>query len=152
MHFEYIKMSVLISACLAGIRCRYDGGHCRHPGGEGLVERGLARPVCPEVLGGLPTPRPPSEIVGGDGDDVLDGRAKVMSERGRDVTAAFVEGARRTLAHALEWDVQDAILKERSPSCGCERIYRNGVVVPGEGVTSALLRRHKIRVRSEEEL
>lgn len=143
----------LISACLLGCECRYDGGHNRVEKIEEWLRKGEAIPVCPEQLGGLPTPRCPAEIVGGDGFDVLDGHAKVITNEGKDVTEAFIHGARQTLHMAQTAGVHMAILKERSPSCGSTTIY-NGMFSkekrPGMGVTAALLSRHGISVASEE--
>jgi len=145
---------IVISACLAGVHCRYDRGHNGIAAIEDLIRAGKALPVCPEQLGGLPTPRNPAEIVGGDGDDVLDGRARVIDNQGRDVTEAFVQGAYQALRIAQAAGARVAVLKESSPSCGSHRIY-DGTFrkqkKPGHGVTAALFRRHGIRVVSEEE-
>ncbi len=107
---------VLVSACLAGVRCRYDGGACPDPAVVDLVRRGRALPVCPEQLGGLPTPRRPAEIRGGAGADVLEGRARVVTASGADVTDAFLRGAEETLRLARLSGAEGAILKARSPS------------------------------------
>ena len=85
-------MKVIISACLLGVRCRYDGGDSRNELAIKQKETDELIPVCPEEAGGLPTPRPPAEIVGGDGEDVLNGKAKVMTVDGTDVTAAYLKG------------------------------------------------------------
>ncbi len=118
-----------------------------------MLKQGKAVLVCPEQLGGLPTPRPPAEIVGGNGADVLDGKAKVMTNDHTDVTAEFVRGAEQTLKIAQSVSAKYAVLKESSPSCGSSLIY-NGTYTktkqPGFGVTAALLRRHGIEVYSEE--
>lgn len=144
---------ILISSCLAGLATRYDGKDNYRVEFAELLRNGQAVLVCPEQLGGLPTPRPPAEIVGGNGEDVLDGRAKVMTAAGEDVTEAFVRGAEQTLLTARTVGAKAAILKESSPSCGGQRIY-NGTFSrmkqPGFGVTAALLRRHGIAVYSEE--
>jgi uncharacterized protein YbbK (DUF523 family) len=106
-------------------------------------------PVCPEESGGLPTPRPPAEIVGGDGNDVLDGTAKVMTDDGTDVTEAFLKGAHHALEAAQSNGATHVILKARSPSCGCGDIYDgtfSGTLTSGDGVTTALLKRHGIIV------
>jgi uncharacterized protein YbbK (DUF523 family) len=103
-------------------------------------------------MGGLTTPRQPSEIIGGDGDDVLDGRARVVDAEGKDVTAQFIKGAMEGLAIAKRIDVKKAIMKEKSPSCGVHRIYRNGILVSGKGVLTALLMREGIEVISNEEI
>jgi len=108
-------------------------------------------PVCPEEAGGLPTPRPPAEIVGGDGEDVLNGKAKVMTVDGRDVTDAYLKGAHHALQVAQAHGATQVILKARSPSCGCSDIYDgtfSGTLTSGDGVTTALLKRHGITVTS----
>lgn len=143
----------LVSACLAGCLCRYDQQRVVCDAVREMITKGQAIPVCPEQMGGLPTPRPPAEIVGGTGEDVLDGRARVMDVNGRDVTAAFVAGAQETLKLAQLVGATTVILKERSPSCGSCAIYDgsfSGAQRPGQGVTAALLRRHAIRVESDE--
>lgn len=143
----------IVSACFTGIHCRYDQQHNALAEIRRLVREGKAIPVCPEQAGGLPTPRNPAEIVGGDGEDVLDGKARVIDNQGNDVTKQFLDGARKTLAVALAVGAKQAILKERSPSCGSCMIYDGtfrGGKKPGVGVTAALLRRHGIEVVSEE--
>ena len=137
---------ILVSACLAGVRCRYHGGSSENQEIRALVEARVAVPVCPEELGGLETPRPRAEIEGGNGFDVLDGRAKVIDEHGRDVTAHFLQGAEAAFKVALASGAKKAILKEKSPSCGSTWIYQNGRLVKGLGVTAAFLRRHGIKV------
>ena len=144
-------MKVIISACLLGVRCRYDGGHSRNE--TAVNQQGAYQliPVCPEEAGGLPTPRPPAEIVGGDGDAVLDGKAKVMTADGTDVTEAYLQGAHYTLEVAQSHGATRVILKARSPSCGCGDIYDgtfSGSLITGDGVTTALLKRHGITVAS----
>jgi len=144
---------ILVSACLVGCRCRYDQGTKEQAEIVNLVRTGQALPVCPEQLGGLPTPLLPAEIVGGDGDGVLDGRARVVNRAGEDVTEQFLTGAREALRLAQAVGATGAILKERSPSCGTEAIYDgtfSGATAPGAGVTAALLRRHGIAVHSDE--
>lgn len=143
----------IVSACFAGIHCRYDQKHNRVEEIEELVKKGEAIPVCPEQMGGLSTPRNPAEIVGGDGEDVLDGKARVIDNQGNDVTEAFLRGAYEALQMAQTIGAKEAILKERSPSCGSCMIYDGqfkGIKKPGQGVTAALLRRHGIQVFSEE--
>jgi len=144
---------ILVSACLVGIPCQYDGGSCPHDQLQALAAQGGVSPFCPEVAGGLPTPRPPAEIQGGDGGDVLEGRARVVNIEGKDVTAQFLAGARKALRVAQQWGIKEAILKARSPSCGVGQIYDgsfSGRLVEGDGVTVALLRREGIIVRNEE--
>lgn len=143
-----------VSACLLGEPCRYNGEGKLD---EAVRERAAAEgalPICPEVLGGLPTPRLPSEIIGGDGEDVLNGTARVVDKEGRDVTAAFIKGAEEALALCQKAGVQEAVLKARSPSCGVGTIYDGsftGRRRPGLGVAAALLLRHGIALSTEED-
>jgi len=139
-----VKRPLLISACLLGEKCRWDGGDNRLPEIPALAEAYELIPVCPEVLGGLPTPREPSEV--------RDGR--VVSRAGEDVTEAFQRGAERVLALAERLDCTAALLKERSPSCGSGRIYDGtftGTLTEGDGLAARLLREHGIRVLGESE-
>jgi uncharacterized protein YbbK (DUF523 family) len=145
----------IVSACFAGIHCRYDGRHNAVDEIQKLIKEGKAIPVCPEQLGGLSTPRNPAEIVGGDGEDVLDGKARVIDNQGRDVTDAFIRGAYETYRIAKTIGADEAILKEKSPSCGSCWIYDGsfqGKKKPGVGVTTALLKRKGIKVISEDTL
>jgi len=144
---------ILVSACLAGYYCKYDGSSNLVPEIKDLVARFQAIPVCPEKLGGLPVPRPPAEIQGGDGFDVLEGRARVVDKEGRDVTDAFLKGAKATAELAQTLGAKVAILKERSPSCGTRTIYNgtfSGCTRSGCGVTAALLLRQGLQLFSEE--
>lgn len=145
----------LVSACLLGLKTRYDGGGNRCPLLLRLCRRRRLLPVCPEQLGGLPTPRRPAEICGGDGWAVLRGEAAVMDEAGRDVTAQFLRGAAAVLQLAQLCRAEGAILKWGSPSCG-SGLIRDGSFSgrrrPGDGVTAALLKRHGIPVYSERDL
>ena len=139
----------MVSGCLAGMPCRYDGVAKTDSGVVAEVEAGRAVPVCPELLGGLSTPRRPAEIVGGDADDVLDRRARVMDDTGEDVTTAYLAGAHRALAVARAVGARRAVLKDRSPSCGGTARYDGtftGRLVDGLGVTAALFRRAGITV------
>ena len=140
-----MKEKVLISACLLGRNCKYNGGNNDTPLVEELKERFDLVPVCPECLGGLPIPRAPSERVG----------EKVLSKTGADVTAAFQRGAEKTLEIARREGVRRAVLKERSPSCGCGSIYDGtftGAVVPGNGVAAELLLQHGVTIYGESRL
>ena len=140
----------IVSACLCGINCRYDGGSSEDPEITAMVERGEAIPVCPECLGGLPIPRTPSELTG-NGGEVLCGRAKVMARDGQDFTEAFMKGAEATLMIARKHGAEEEILKARSPSCGLGQIYDGsftGTLREGDGVTAALLKRNGIRIIS----
>lgn len=143
---------VLVSACLLGRPVRYDGSskslnneHISRWAAEGRVIS-----VCPEMLAGLPTPRPPAEIAGGQsGAAVLSGDAVILEAGGRDVTATYVEGARAALALASRHGCQYALLMDGSPSCGVSFIYDGsftGRRQSGDGATAALLRQHKIQV------
>lgn len=143
----------IISACLAGVGCRYDGDARSNARVEELVRSGLALPICPEQLGGLPTPRPPAEIHGGDGYDVLAGKARVINDRGEDVTLAYIRGAREALHLARLVGATEAILKGRSPSCGRDLIYDGTFqrrLRCGWGVTAACLENAGIRVLNED--
>lgn len=145
---------MMASACLAGVRCVYDGSDNRRPVFVKLLAEKKILLFCPEVLGGMRIPHPPSEIKGGDGADVLEGRARVMSKDGRDVTDFFVRGAQKTLAFARKHHVKIAVMKARSPSCGCGKIYDGTFSkkqIPGFGVTAALLKVNGIVVMSDEE-
>ncbi|MAE70526.1 MAG: hypothetical protein CME06_08675 [Gemmatimonadetes bacterium] len=131
---------VIVSACLLGVRCRYDGAHSEdRPLRESLRDL-PAVAICPEELGGLPTPRPAAQLIDGEGDDVWSGSARVVRVHdGEDVTKEFKRGAHRVLEAALESSAQRAILKEGSPSCGSSHVMREGIRVRGRGVTTALL-------------
>lgn len=151
---ETVARPLLVSACLLGLATRYDGGSCAVAGLLRLAASGMVIPICPEVAGGLPIPRPPAECIGGDGRAVLAGKARVLTLTGDDVTAAFLGGAQRALAMARALGIRRALLKEGSPSCGSRRIHDGsfgGILVPGQGVTAALLRCEGIAVLSEEE-
>ena len=135
-------MNVLVSACLMGFRCRYDGGTQRLDCLDDLQKRHVLIPVCPEVMGGLPTPREPSEI--------RDGR--VVSRDGRDVTEAFWRGAQEAEKIARACGCECALLKERSPSCGLGRIYDGtftGTLADGDGLCARLLSERGVRVIGE---
>ncbi len=142
--------TVLVSACLAGVPCRHDGRDAGIACVKELVQHGAAVPLCPEVLGGMPTPRPTAACVGGDGGAVWRGAARVCTSEGVDVTEAFCAGARAVLEQARRLGIQRAILKERSPSCGVREVWVEGRVVAGMGVTAALLQAEGIEVISEE--
>ena len=145
----------MVSACLCGINCNYKAESKPVNTIIDLVKTKKAFPICPEQLGGLGTPRPPSEIKGGTGSDVLDGKAKVITSEGKDVTKEFVDGAFEVLKIAKLVNAKEAILKARSPSCGIGNIYDGtfrGSLIEGDGVTSALLKRNHIKVLTDEEI
>jgi len=145
---------LLVSACLLGQPVRYDGESNENKVNQ-LAEQlrqwqqeGRIITVCPEVAGGLITPRPAAEIKGGDGHDVLDGKAKVVTNQGNDVSAEFIAGAQQALLLAQKHHANAALLAARSPSCGTGQIYNGEFkreVVNGDGVTVALLQRHGIQ-------
>lgn len=146
--------TLLVSACLAGLRVRYNGLDSLDSRIAHLVATKQAVTVCPEVLGGLAIPRESAEIIGGSGEDVLDGRARVVNMGGEDVSVAFVQGAYETLGIALKIQAVAVVLKQSSPSCGSRMIYDGtfcGSKIAGNGVTAALLRRKGIQVFGEDE-
>lgn len=139
----------LCSACLTGSKCRYDGEAREDAKIKSRYQAGELKAICPECLVKLSIPRCPSEIVGGDGADVLDGKARVLAQDGADLTTAFIEGANKTLEAAKRCGAKRAYLKSKSPSCGCGRIYDGtftGTLRCGDGVTAALLKRYGIEV------
>lgn len=144
-----LNEKIIVSACLAGKCCRYDGKANTHSVVKRWVEEGKAIPVCPEQSGGLSTPRVPAEIQ--KHGDAL----KVITRSGVDVTAEYKKGAEATLALAKKHDCTKAVLKAKSPSCGCGLIYDgnfNRTLIPGDGVTTRLLKANGIEVCSEEHL
>lgn len=141
---------VLVSACLLGLKTRWDGSNCRSEQALQAISGECAIPICPEQLGGLPTPRIPAEISRGDGYNVLDGQAMVIAKDGRDVTENYLRGAQQVLKLAEMFSAHRAILKEGSPSCGVCCIKRQGADVSGVGVTAALLERRGIAVEGIE--
>ena len=148
---------VLVSACLLGAPVRYNAtAKTIESDILGRWEaQGRIVPVCPEVSGGLDTPRPPAETTGGDGVLVLRGVARVLTDGGADVTEAFVAGARHAVALAREHGIRVAVLKSLSPSCGTGWIYDgtfSGTRVAGFGVAAAALRDAGVRVFDETQL
>lgn len=147
-----MEKAIFVSACLLGDRCAYDGlsrenarvvEFCK---GKNVVK------ACPEMLGGLGCPRETHEIVFGDGKDVLEGRAFVLSRSRNDRTPEFIEGAEKALSLALKSYCHLAVLRDKSPSCGVESIYSGKFdlkTVPGQGVTSSLFKSSGIRVVSD---
>ncbi|MEA2089119.1 MAG: DUF523 domain-containing protein [Patescibacteria group bacterium] len=142
----------LVSACLAGINCMWNDKSKPCQKIINLVKQGKAIPVCPEQLGGLKTPRIPQEIQGGTGEDVLDGKCKVLNKNREDVTQQFIKGAEEAFKIAKLVDAKEFIAKSKSPSCGCGATYDgtfSGKLLKGNGVTVALLKRKGINVISE---
>jgi uncharacterized protein YbbK (DUF523 family) len=140
------RPAIVVSACLLGVRCNHVGA--ANPSAA-IVALGATHrlvPVCPEVVGGLPTPRPAAELQ-------ADGR--VVTASGADVTALYRRGAEATVALARSVGASEAVLKARSPSCGCHEVYDGTFsrrLVAGEGVTATALREAGVRVRSEEDI
>ena len=133
---------IIVSACLAGYRCRYDGKTVPDEEIVALVKSGGAVPVCPEMMGGLPCPRIPAERT-------KDG-LRVVTREGKDVTEAFKLGASEALRMAMLFGCEKAILKAKSPSCGCGQIYDgtfSGALIEGDGVTADLFRKNGIAVQ-----
>lgn len=146
---------IIVSACLLGLNTKYDGTTNAHELIQKYSSLGKFIPVCPEQLGGLPTPRSPMEIVNGTGQDVLLGQCAVHGRQREVVTSKFVLGAKEVLKIVEMVTVTAAILKERSPSCGVNHIYDGSfshLIKPGQGVTTAILKEQNIPVYSEEEL
>lgn len=146
---------IVVSSCLAGLKVRYNATDSLDTHIQQLVEARRAVTVCPELLGGFSTPREPAEIIGGNGDDVLSGKARVIEWSGRDVTEMYIKGAHQALRTAQELGALLIVLKENSPSCGSAMIYNGeftNVRQAGYGVTTALLRREGYTVISEHEL
>ena len=135
----------LVSACLLGVNCKYDGGSNRNEKIISLLRDEILIPVCPEQLGGLPTPRVPSEIKGD----------RVYSVEGKDLTENFIKGAKETLRIAKLYGVKEAIFKDGSPSCGVNYVYDGtfkGKKIKGKGITVRLLEKEGIKVISEKDI
>lgn len=138
-------MKILVSACLLGVQCRYDGTGALTEGIKKLMEEHTLIPVCPEIMGGLATPRDPAERSGD----------KVVTKNGADVTENYQKGAMETLKLAKLYQCSCAVLKERSPSCGCGRIYDGSFgrkLVDGNGMTAELLLENGIQVKGESQI
>ncbi|MGB5988824.1 MAG: DUF523 domain-containing protein [Marinifilaceae bacterium] len=138
---------ILVSACLAGVKCRYDGKSNKTKSIVDLVEEGRAIPVCPEILGGLQTPRNCCEI------QLKENKECVITDKEEDTTSAYLLGAQKTLEIAKIVNADMAILQQRSPSCGCGKIYdgtftRN--LINGDGITAQLLKQNGITVCNDE--
>jgi len=146
----------LVSACLLGMKCNWSGDDkYRNERAIELSEVEPLIPVCPEQLGGLSTPRAPQEIQGGTGEDVLNGKCKVMNKDEKDVTGQFIRGAEETLKIAKQLKAKEFVAKSGSPSCGFGQIYDGSFssrLIDGNGVTTALLRRSGIKIIAEEDL
>ena len=138
-------MKLLVSACLLGVACRYDGRSKLHPLAQELCRRHEVIPVCGEIFGGLPTPRPPAEIQG----------YRVVTRDGEDITEAFLRGTAEVLRLADLYRCKAALLKERSPSCGCGQIYDgtfSKTLVEGDGMAAQMLKKHGLTVYGESQI
>ena len=149
---------IIVSACLLGENCKYSGGNNKSENVIKYLEDKEYILVCPEQLGGLSTPRNPSEIItygNTDGYDVLSGCTKVLSNKGIDVKKNFIQGAEETLKIAKEHNAKTAILKAGSPSCGYKKIYDGtflGNKIQGMGVTAAILNKENIALLDEDDI
>jgi uncharacterized protein YbbK (DUF523 family) len=144
---------ILVSACLVGENCRWDGSSKLIEGLKSLIDKKLAISVCPELLGGLSVPREPAEIRGGSGEDVMCGRARVIDRLGQDVSVNYINGAYRVLELAKDKNVKKAIFCARSSSCGKGQIYDGsftGNLKKGNGVAAALLSSRGIEIVTDE--
>lgn len=144
------KEKVLFSACLVGTRCRYNGTDAFNEKILEILNKSEVVSVCPELLAGEPIPRPACNIHGGDGSDVIKGKAKVIGVDGQDYTESYLNGAREALKIALENNVKKAYLKSKSPTCGCWKIFdeKGQNLKIGNGIFAALLLDHGIEVIS----
>lgn len=146
---------ILVSACLCGVNCKYSGGNNEKSWVKKLYNEGKAITVCPECLGNMKIPRPPHEIIGGAGADVLSGKAKVMDRTKKiDSTDKFLKGAYLSLELAQKHHIKLAILKSNSPSCGYGKIYDgtfSGKTIDGNGVACQLLIDNGINIITEED-
>lgn len=145
---------ILVSACLLGLLTRYDGTAKGNAKVRDFLQQAdrIPIPVCPEQLAGLPTPRRQTRFVRGDGGEVLDGSGTVATIEGTVMNELFIKGAIETMKVARLTGCRQALLKERSPSCGVHRIHRGEEIIPGRGVTAALLERNGLEIFSEEDL
>ena len=145
-----MEPKILVSACLAGQKCRYNASHALNPDLMNRLQGEKVVTCCPEIMAGLPTPRPSCNIKNGGGLDVLEGRAQVVGVDGKDYTKEFVNGARMVLKRVLDEGINTAFLKQNSPSCGCGKIYSpdGAKIIDGDGVTAALLKQNGIKIES----
>lgn len=150
---QKIKPEILISSCLIGHPVRYDGNSNEVEELKELIKQGKAIDMCPEIAGGMSTPREPAEIEAGKtAKDVLEGKAKVFDKNGNDVTTEFVNGAYELLKVCKEKNIKTVILKEGSPSCGSNKTYDgtfSGKKISGRGITAELLKQNGITIYCE---
>ena len=144
----------LVSACLCGVNCKYNGDNNYSKYCDDLFKSGKAILICPEQLGGLPTPRVPSEM-NNEAEEILKRRGKILTKDGRDVTEEFVKGAKEVEEIAKKLNIEGAILKDGSPSCGVNYIYDGtfkGNKIKGRGITAEILVQNGISVISENDI
>lgn len=149
------KDKILVSACLLGINCNYKGSNRLNQKVLAFIKDKNFIPICPEIYGGFATPRSDAEILGGQGEKVLAGKAKVVESDGNDVSEKFIAGAQAVLKIAQLVGAKSAILKAKSPSCGCGQTYDgtfSKTLVNGNGVLTTLLLENGIKVITEENL
>ncbi|CCJ34476.1 DUF523 domain-containing protein [Caloramator australicus] len=145
---------ILVSACLCGVNCKYDGGNNFNEFLYRKLKEGKLIPICPEQLGGMTTPRLPSEIIGS-AKDVLEGKGQVVNIKGEDVTKFFIKGAYETLNIAKAFNCKAAILKSKSPSCGKGYVYDgtfSNKLKEGNGITVELLLKNGVEVVDEKDV
>lgn len=140
---------ILVSACLVGLNCKYNGGNNYNEEIFDLVKTGKAIPICPEQLGGLTTPRAPAEI------KIIDGKRRVINNKGIDVTEEFEKGAEEVLKLVKSLNITKAILKSRSPSCGAGKIYSgnfDGELIDGNGILADLLLKSGVEIVNSDDI
>ena len=146
---------ILISACLSGVNCKYNGINKRNLKVEKIIQENDTIMICPEIMAGLGTPRPPAEITKGTGADVLNKKAKVLDKNGNDYTEKFIVGAKKALNVAKTLNIKKAILKSKSPSCGFGKTYDgtfSNKLIEGNGVTAEILSKNGIKIITEKDL
>ena len=147
-----MKEMILVSACLLGLRCCYNGCDNMDQSVLDMREKYILIPACPEQLGGLQTPRPPSFFIKGDGSQTIEGIDNLINDQNENVSSQFRNGAEETLKICQLFNIKTAILKEKSPSCGTHQIYLKEKLTKGMGVTATILKSNDIRVMSENDI
>jgi len=146
--------TILVSSCLLGLKTRYDGSDNYSEAVSAYIRNNnlIPIPICPEQLAGLATPRPKCWFTKGDGKAVIEGVGSICDEVGINVTNNFLHGARETLKIAKITQCKQAILQQRSPSCGSQKIYLHEELIDGIGVTTALLSQHGVKIVGSDDL
>lgn len=147
-----MKEMILVSACLLGLRCCYNGCDNTDQSVLDMREKYILIPACPEQLAGLQTPRPPSFFIKGDGSQTIEGIDNLINDQNENVSSQFRNGAEETLKICQLFNIKTAILKEKSPSCGTHQIYLKEKLTKGIGVTATILKSNDIRVMSENDI